>query len=766
MQPSEQLLTVSIRLNQPIDGVTFSLTDFKLREIVTGVTGNRLDLQVVQGIYLLKMHFNNYRQETHLLIEKDGPIYIDFNYYCAPPVSGFRSSHAHYSAVAEQYSATSTYITPDTATHLPNFFLFIAPYDLPVNKESGPLTDYMGVYSFYNLDRSVMFGITEEGRYYSDEQSAFCFSGSFKEGLYFLEYTKDGEARIFPIYIYKDYQTQFFIRYNKLPDFFNSRLYFTKQWGIQRNEKAYLILEKILLAYADYANYPLLTTAELVIAGEQPYLTALLQILHEVLDKEAPFKDQDVLEIPDLYFVSGMRGRYPFTDMPPVTSFVMNNYFRQAAIGSSDELYKTKFLIIPGSIIDRVNDTVNYDIFWNSFSEMENLIDWRSFMSEAAIRQLFDLSVRQEPAVLEMEAINAGINRQTSGNAKFTLKTFIHETHLLPPASKNAYETSATDPVTLPVTSKSPYEIQHKKTESTLNRFHFNFSKFAPILGLPPNADALLSEFGTVNNKSIPPDIKIPAADPVTLPVTSKSPYEAQHKKTGSTLKRFHFNLSDFAAIVGLPPNVDLLFSRLGAVNNKSTPPDIRYNLLRVIELTLSRLKTHQTFDTLTAAERDIAKNYMDSIQNKMVFGKYSKTSQHLDALNLIAINMSNFPEPLRPNLLIGQMHYFKESGNNQDMIAYSNEQAPMKVHEKLPRVVQRLPLNANRVSMKVLNDTRWHMYTREDVRGRIKKLLDYPERVGTISSKFGIPPTMVLKHYDTYNNLYKQYLEREQPQK
>jgi len=370
MKSSDQEFTINISFRPEIKGMHLTLINGNL-EVIRDENADQLAVRLFKGVYLLKIKYLYYYQEHFITADEDKTIVLDINYPATAPILSFHTTHEWFSNPAEKYSEEPTWKGGDGN---PDFLFFAARYDKDVQTASNP-ESWRSSYSIFNDANTVRLKFCDENARYDNNEGWMCFSGQFSPGLYFLRYDADKASRIFPFYIYDDFQTQFFLRYDQSPDFKNCIFFYTKKMQFRRSFEEYLVLDKILFAYSNYSKYELINADDFLIIAEHPYLVSLVRILQLTLGVEKPdFENCGLLELPDLQFVKNTEDNLlHLSNTLPVLSFVMNKYLHKG--DSSDLLFE------PASLLDRTVDFSLLDIFWSSFSEIGEVSNWKNIYS-------------------------------------------------------------------------------------------------------------------------------------------------------------------------------------------------------------------------------------------------------------------------------------------------------------------------------------------------------------------------------------------------
>lgn len=415
MNDSDTKYTIRISFIQSLDGLQLVLVDGSLNKIVEQETQN-LELSLSKGIYQLKASFIDYFEEYFLTVDKEEHFVLDYHYPMTSPSMDFATTHEYFSVPAEIWSRKCTSGDPDK---MPNFFFFAAAFDKDAPYKEEIITDLVENFSLFDPKGKLNIRFDDDNSFVDPEAAVVIFSARLKKGLYFLKYRKKGERRIFPFYIYTDYQTQFLLRYKQAPDFCNSFFYYDDKFGFIRDNNQYLLLDKIQYAYKDYHNYKLLTTSDRSAIKNHPYLVALVQILHLVTGNEqdnTEFRNTPLLELPDIAMLKALADsdKQINSEELPIISAIMAKCM--ITVGKKMEFK-------PGSIMDRVVDSLSFDIFWNNFSEVEDLSRMAELYKDllqkskyygtslkdntiAKVKKLIVNSVRTTPETFKEERLN------------------------------------------------------------------------------------------------------------------------------------------------------------------------------------------------------------------------------------------------------------------------------------------------------------------------------------------------------------------------
>lgn len=339
-----------------------------LFEVVYNEIANTVTINIPKGLYTIKATYIDYCQEYMMVVEQDSNFTYEFHYPSVAPALPFKTTHEYFSGPAEYYSQIATNTKQYNVKNEINFLLFGAKYD----KDSYPgmiaavtVRDYYITAGGGNEDESFRIDFSSDNSQSNNEFGWFAHSCCLNEGLYFLNYDDGEKKRLFPFYIFEDFQTQFFIRYSTRADLDNAFFYYSQE-AFNRNDPKYLVLDKIIHIYMDYKNYELLTSEDKNIIKKEPYLTTLLKILFILLEKPDEFDESSSLLLPDIILLT--HSEKESTDLLPILSVVMSKF----------AIYNGVFSFKPGSLMDRTVDNLYFDLFWNNFSQIENPENWKN----------------------------------------------------------------------------------------------------------------------------------------------------------------------------------------------------------------------------------------------------------------------------------------------------------------------------------------------------------------------------------------------------
>lgn len=363
--PKAKAFNIKVSFNQKIEGLSLTLIDGNLNPILEGRDLQTIDLHLEQGLYQLKVYYIDYYQEYIVQADSDKEMMLDFNYPCVAPVLSFKTTTTRLSEIAETAALKAT-----AGGENPTFLFFAAKYDSTLFTDI-TAENLLQEYRILDANGTQIFRFNPKNTLIDKESGCIAFSAKLNGGLYFLKWQAE-DKRIMPFYIWDNYQTQFFIRYGNKADFENSLFFYNDKSGFNRENEAYVTLDKVLYAYKDYRNYELLSQKDIDIIKQNPYLVSLVKILQMFLKKESEFEKIYYLELPDFEFITHDKKKSikKRDDLLPIMSFVMS---RLGVFKKKDGLQ-----FKPGSLVDRTTDHAKYDIFWNSFTKIDEASEWKN----------------------------------------------------------------------------------------------------------------------------------------------------------------------------------------------------------------------------------------------------------------------------------------------------------------------------------------------------------------------------------------------------
>lgn len=346
-------------------GAKLTLINGSFRKI-DSTFSNSLDVEVPSGLYQVRIDAPGYYQEEYVKITSDNSFIVELKSISAFPVSPYKSTHEQHQKSARYYSEHCT--LRNGLDERPTFLFFFAFYDLGREERILPFRDF----TVYN--DTVTYKLNDKNTFFDDHAEMAVFSAQLSTGLYFISYPDGEKERIIPMYVFKGKQTQFFIRCAAriektlkvwTPDFSNCRIFYSDRMEFDYNDIVYAAMERLLMAYSNYAYYKLLTEEDHSRIANSSYLVALTQILHLALNAKIPFSNESPLALPDLQYMRSTPVEKVtaavLSETPPILSFVMYKY----SSNSCDS-------IAAASVMDRIAEHIKYDLFWSSFSKIES----------------------------------------------------------------------------------------------------------------------------------------------------------------------------------------------------------------------------------------------------------------------------------------------------------------------------------------------------------------------------------------------------------
>jgi hypothetical protein len=235
--------------------------------IIEGLASNSNEIifSIPKGIYTLRIEMNGDIKDEIVLLDKEKVYQIgDKNTFTgsntkiiSPPKQfssallgeTYGSSHEYYTNPAIEWSKKETFqFNQDSSETESSLFIFLRfpsleKFDMFRSSFSNPF-----YYDFEIVDEygSVITQFeSRNGIELNEEQGWIAFNGKLSYGVYYLLY-KGKEPRQIPIYIYKNWHTQFFMTLGSQPLFGTTRIFLSRQREFNPNESTYKYIDVLL----------------------------------------------------------------------------------------------------------------------------------------------------------------------------------------------------------------------------------------------------------------------------------------------------------------------------------------------------------------------------------------------------------------------------------------------------------------------------------------------------------------------------------------
>ncbi|MBK7389238.1 MAG: hypothetical protein IPI23_09285 [Bacteroidetes bacterium] len=269
MLTSEKKLnhTLRIRISEEYKYlVNITVFDSNSR-IIESQSSNRYEVSFTLplGLYTIRIAMNGDIKDEVILLDKEKEYKIgDKNSYTtgnvkiiAPPKQfssallgeTYGSSHEYYTYPAIDWSKKETFqFSQESNGSNSSLFIFlrfpsVEKFDRFKSSLSKPFYSDFEIVDEYG---SVLTQFeTRNGIEVNDQQGWIAFNAKLPNGIYYLLY-KGKESRQIPIYIYKNWHTQFFMTLGNQPLFGTTRIFLSKHREFNPNERTYKYIDILL----------------------------------------------------------------------------------------------------------------------------------------------------------------------------------------------------------------------------------------------------------------------------------------------------------------------------------------------------------------------------------------------------------------------------------------------------------------------------------------------------------------------------------------
>lgn len=206
-----------------------------------------------KGLYTLRIELNGGIKDEILLLDRNLIYQISdmasdsFSKTISPPTqfssallgNTYGSTHEYYTNPAIEYSQTSTFTWKSEENSNSSLFIFLRFPSLKIYENFKGLYPNGFFYDFEIVDKSgnlLTSFKSKEDVSINEEYGWVAFNAKLPSGMYYLIY-RGTKSRQVPLYIYKDWHTQFFMTLEKEPIFGSIRMFLSKSRNFDPNEK-------------------------------------------------------------------------------------------------------------------------------------------------------------------------------------------------------------------------------------------------------------------------------------------------------------------------------------------------------------------------------------------------------------------------------------------------------------------------------------------------------------------------------------------------
>lgn len=219
---------------------------------------------IPKGLYTLRIETNGDIKDEVILLDKDmrceigaensylsgdiKNISLPRQFSSAPISDAYYSSHEYYTKAAIEWSKKETFKEDFPYSTNCSLFIFlrfssIEKYKKLKNSFSKPFYSDFEIVDEYG-DLVTKFN-TKSGIKINEKQGWVAFNAKLAYGIYYLLYKGD-EPRQIPIYIYKNWHTQFFMTLDQKPLFGTIRIFLSKYYVFNPDEKTHKYIDILL----------------------------------------------------------------------------------------------------------------------------------------------------------------------------------------------------------------------------------------------------------------------------------------------------------------------------------------------------------------------------------------------------------------------------------------------------------------------------------------------------------------------------------------
>ena len=210
------------------------LSDFVFLELFDGegklVAGNYkyISEKLARGLYQLNIYSNEKLETETIRLDKDYlGNYTNTGSYSS--ISGYflESSHEYYTETSKYWS---DHFTSDEKKYEDgsSVFIFFRYPDRVIRDQQKTVAESMGWrFSLLDKERNLLYRLNENHIKEDKDFGWLAFHAALPSGIYYLVYNGPLKREI-PLYIFEDWQTQFFLTFKRTPIFPTARILFRK----------------------------------------------------------------------------------------------------------------------------------------------------------------------------------------------------------------------------------------------------------------------------------------------------------------------------------------------------------------------------------------------------------------------------------------------------------------------------------------------------------------------------------------------------------
>ncbi|WP_131725519.1 MULTISPECIES: hypothetical protein [unclassified Chryseobacterium] len=212
--------------------VTGPLSEFVFLELFDGdgklIAGNysKISEDLARGLYQLNIYSNEKLESQTIRLDKDySGTYENKGSYSS--ISGYflESSHEYYTETSKNWSDHFT-LDEKKYDEGSSVFIFFRYPDREVRDQQRNVANSMGWrFSLLDKKRNLLFRLNENHVKEDKDFGWLAFHVPLDPGIYYLVYNGPGKREI-PLFVFRDWQTQFFLTFKRTPIFPTARILF------------------------------------------------------------------------------------------------------------------------------------------------------------------------------------------------------------------------------------------------------------------------------------------------------------------------------------------------------------------------------------------------------------------------------------------------------------------------------------------------------------------------------------------------------------
>ncbi|SIT16262.1 hypothetical protein [Chryseobacterium gambrini] len=203
-----------------------------------------------RGLYQLQIFSNEKFEQKFIRLEEDLQLtWENKGSFSSIPADFLRSTKNYYQNAVNQWSQRSTMDNMEISDNDASLFLFFRYPDEIIKGKQENVAQSMGWrFSILNSDRKVIYRLYNETNVKEDTRDGWlAFHAKMEPGIYYLVYKGNSKSREIPLYVFPEWQTQFYLTFKRTPIFSTARVQLVRQNSHHRlQEQETIQLDAIL----------------------------------------------------------------------------------------------------------------------------------------------------------------------------------------------------------------------------------------------------------------------------------------------------------------------------------------------------------------------------------------------------------------------------------------------------------------------------------------------------------------------------------------